>query len=114
MPMLLAKITLLFLTALISLIAVKRSTAAIRHLLCVCALAGSLVLPFTALLPARIITIRLPVITTVAASQAVARAQSWSPSGVILGLWAFGSIMLILRLAVGHWRIARLIRVDEI
>jgi TonB family protein len=109
MPMLLAKITLLFLTALISLIAVKRSTAAMRHLLCVCALAGSLILPFTALLPARAIAIPLPVSYTVA-SQAVARAQSWSPSGIILGLWAFGSIVLILRLAAGHWRIARLVR----
>jgi TonB family protein len=110
MPMLITKVTLLFFTALISLIAVKRSTAAMRHLVCVCALAGSLILPVTALLPARVIAIRLPVIYTVAASQAVTRAESWSPSGVILGLWAFGSIVLILRLVVGHWRISRLVR----
>jgi bla regulator protein BlaR1 len=110
MPMLLAKITLLFLAALITLLAVRRSTAALRHLLCVCALAGSLVLPVTALFPAHVIAIRLPAITAVAASQAMARAQSWSPSAAILGLWAFGCIVLIVRLAIGHWRITRLVR----
>jgi TonB family protein len=110
MPILIAKITLLFLAALIALFAAKRATAAMRHLLCVCALAGSLLLPLATLFPARVIAIRLPVIYTVAASQAVARAESWSPSGVILGLWAFGGLVLILRLAVGHWRIARLVR----
>ncbi len=110
MPMLIAKVTLLFLTAWILLIAVKRSTAAMRHLLCVCALAGSLILPLAALFPARVIAIRLPVIYTSAASHAVTRAESWSPSGVIFGLWAFGGLALILRLAFGHWRIARLVR----
>jgi TonB family protein len=110
MPMLIAKVTLLFLAALITLLAAKRATAAMRHLLCVCALAGSLILPLAALFAARVIEIRLPVIATVAASQAVARAQSWSPSGVIVGLWALGGLVLILRLAIGHWRIARLVR----
>jgi TonB family protein len=109
MPTLIAKVTLLFVAALIALFAAKRATAAMRHLLCVCALAGSLILPLTALLPARVIAIRLPVINTVAASQTVARAESWSPSGVLLGLWAFGCLVLIFRLAVGHWRVARLV-----
>jgi TonB family protein len=110
MPMLIAKVTLLFFTAWISLIAAKRSTAAMRHQVCVCALAGSLTLPFTALLPARVIAIRLPVIYTVAASQAVTRVAGWSPSGVILALWALGGLVLILRLAAGYWRISRLVR----
>jgi TonB family protein len=110
MPLLLTKVTLLFIAALITLFAAKRSTAAMRHLLCVCALAGSLILPLAALLPARVIAIRLPAIDAVAASQVVARAESWSPSGIIFGLWALGSGVLILRLALGHWRIARLIR----
>jgi TonB family protein len=110
MPMLLVKVTLLLLSALITLLAARRATAAMRHLLCVCALAGSLLLPLAALFPARVIAIRLPAIATVAASQAVARAQSWSPSGILLGLWAFGALVLILRLALGHWRIARLVR----
>ena len=60
MPTLLAKITLLFLVALTALFAAKRSTAAMRHLLCVCALAGSLILPVITLFPTRVIAIRLP------------------------------------------------------
>jgi TonB family protein len=110
MPMLLVKVTALFILALVTLLAAKRSTAAMRHLLCVCALAGSLILPFAALIPARVIAIRLPVIAAISSSQAVARAASWSPSRVILALWALGCVALILRLAIGHWRIARLVR----
>jgi TonB family protein len=110
MPMLIAKVTLLFLAALVALFAAKRSTAAMRHLLCVCALGGSLMLPVAALFPARVISIRLPAIAAVATSQAVARVESWSASRVILALWAFGSVVLILRLALGHWRIARVVR----
>jgi TonB family protein len=109
MPILIMKVTLLFLAALITLFAAKRATAAMRHLLCVCALAGSLLLPVTALFPARVIAVRLPTIT-IAASEVVARAESWSASRVIVGLWAFGALVLILRLAAGHWRIARLVR----
>ena len=84
MPVLLTKVTALFILALLTLLTAKRSAPAMRHLLCVCALAGSLVLPFAALIPARVIAIRLPVLAAISSSQAVARAESWSPSGVIL------------------------------
>jgi len=110
MPVLLTKVTLLFLAALIALLAAKRSTAATRHLLCVCALSGSLILPVATLFPARVITVRLPAIDAVVSSQAVARAESWSSSTVLFALWAFGCFVLILRLAIGHWRPARMIR----
>jgi TonB family protein len=110
MTMLLAKVTALFIVALVTLPIGKRSTAAMRHLLCVCALAGSLVLPLATLIPARVIAIRLPVMAVISSSQAVARAASWSPSRVILALWALGCISLILRLMIGHRRIARLVR----
>jgi TonB family protein len=110
MPVLLTKVTLLFIAALIALLAAKRSTAATRHVLCVCALAGSLILPVTSLLPVRVIAIRLPAIDTVASAQAVARAESWSSSTVLFAVWAFGCFVLILRLAIGHWRVARLVR----
>jgi TonB family protein len=105
-----ARVTLLFIAVLIALFASKRATAAMRHLLCVCALAGSLLLPITALFPARLIAIRLPAIDAVAASHTVARAANWSSSGILLAMWAFGCGILLLRLAIGHWRIARLIR----
>jgi TonB family protein len=110
MPMLLTKVTALFIVALVTLPVGKRSTAAMRHLLCVCALAGSLILPFATLIPARVIAIRLPVIAAISSSQAVARAESWSTSRVLLVLWALGCVALILRLAIGHWRVARLFR----
>jgi bla regulator protein blaR1 len=110
MPVLLTKITLLFIAALIALLPAKRLTAATRHLLGIFALAGSLLLPLTMLAPARIVTIHLPAIEAVASSQAVARAESWSSSTVLFSLWAFGCTALVLRLAIGHWRISRLIR----
>jgi TonB family protein len=110
MPMLLTKVTALFIVALVTLLAAKRSTAAMRHLLCVCALAGSLILPFATLIPEKVIAIRLPAIAAISSSQAVARAASWSPSRVVLALWALGCIVLIFRLAIGHWRVARLVR----
>jgi TonB family protein len=110
MPILLIKITVLFIAALAILPAMKHATPALRHLLCVCALAGSLLLPAAVLIPARVLMIPLPTAGIVITSQAVARAQSWSLSAMILGLWAFGCMVLILRLAIGHWRIARLVR----
>jgi TonB family protein len=110
MPMLLIKVTALFITALVTLLAAKRSTAAMRHLLCVCALAGSLILPLATLIPARVIAIRLPVIAAISSSQAVARAESWSLSRIIVALWILGCMVLLLRLAIGHWRVARLVR----
>lgn len=110
MPVLLTRVTLLFIATLLALVASKRATAAMRHLLCVCALAGSLLLPLTALFPTRLIAIRLPVIGHAAASRAVTQAAGWSPSAVIFAVWAFGGCVLILRLVIGHWRIAQLIR----
>ena len=104
------RVTLLFMAVLIALFASKRATAAVRHLLCVCTLVGSLLLPVTALFPARLIAIRLPAIDAVAASHTVARAANWSSPGILLAMWAFGCGILLLRLAIGHWRIARLIR----
>jgi TonB family protein len=110
MPMLLVKVTVLFIVALLTLPVGKRSTAAMRHLLCVCALAGSLILPFATLIPTRVIAIRLPVIfTAISSSQAVARAETWSTSRILLALWALGCMVLIIRLAIGHWRISRLV-----
>jgi TonB family protein len=108
--MLLAKVTALFIVALLTLPVAKRSTAAMRHLLCVCALAGSLILPFATLIPAKGIAIRLPVIAAISSSQALARAETWSTSRILLAFWALGSMALLLRLAIGHWRIARLVR----
>lgn len=110
MPMLLAKVTVLFTAALLALFAWKRATAVTRHLLCVCALAGSLLLPITALFPPSVIAIRLPVMAGVVASRTVGHAGSWTSSSVLFAVWGFGALVLLIRLAVGHWRIGQLVR----
>ncbi len=113
MPLILLKVTVFFTAALALLYFAKRATAAMRHLLCVCALAGSMLIPLTALVPSRMsgaFAIRLPVIDISATGHTMARVASWSPSTLILTVWALGSIVLLIRLAVGHLQIARLIR----
>lgn len=110
MPMLLIKVTALFILALASLLAAKRSTAAMRHLVCVCALAGSLILPLAALFPEKVTAIRLPAFTAISSSRAAARAGNWQASRLLLAFWALGCVTLLLRLAIGHSRVARLVR----
>jgi TonB family protein len=110
MLVLIAKVTVLFTAGWIALVATQRSSAAIRHLMCFCVLAGSLILPVAALLPARVPGIRLYAIDVMLTSHAVTRAANWSPSAVIFGCWALGSAILLLRLATGYRRIATLMR----
>lgn len=113
MPLILLKVTVFFAAAFGLLYFSRRATAAMRHLLCVCALAGSMLIPLTALIPSRVssaFAIRLPAIDVTATGHAMARVASWSPSTLILAMWALGSIVLLIRLAIGHLQIARLIR----
>jgi TonB family protein len=108
---LLVKITLLFLAGLIALLTTRRATAGMRHLLCVCTLAGSLILPLAALLPTKTIAFRLTSINAaVARSQTIGRSSLWPSSNVLLALWAIGTALLLLRLGIGYWRIRRAIR----
>src|SRR5215831_11254916 len=105
MLLVLFKVTAFFAVAIALFYVSRRATAATRHLLCACALAGSLLIPFTALIPSRVSTalaIRLPAVDATAAGHAMARAASWSPSSLILWLWAVGTIVLLIRLAIGH------------
>jgi TonB family protein len=107
---LLAKVTLLFLAGLVALLTTRRATAGMRHLLCACTLAGSLILPLAVLLPTKAITFRLTSVNAaVARSQAIGRSSLWPSSNVLLALWAIGSALLLLRLGIGYWRIRRAI-----
>ncbi|HEX4136956.1 MAG TPA: M56 family metallopeptidase [Bryobacteraceae bacterium] len=108
--LLLAKVTLLFLVTLSALLASKRSAASIRHLLCFCALTGSLLLPITNLFPTHVIAVRVPLIDTIAVSSGVTQNATWSAYNLLLGLWTFGCFVSIVRLAAGHWRTRKLIR----
>lgn len=111
MIMLLAKVTLLFLAGLLTLLTTRRATAGMRHLLCVCTLAGSLILPLALLLPMKTIAFRLaPINAAVARSQAIGRSSLWPSLNVVLTVWAIGTALLLLRLAIGYWRISRVIR----
>jgi TonB family protein len=108
---LLIKVTLLFLAGLIALLTTRRATAGMRHVLCVCTLTGSLILPLAALLPTKTITFRLaPINAAVARSQAIGRSSLWPSSNVLLALWAIGTVLLLLRLGIGYWRIRAAIR----
>ncbi len=113
LALVLAKVTLFFAAALGLLPFSKPATAAMRHLLCVCALAGSLLLPLAALIPSRMsaaFAIRLPAVDVTSTGHAMARAANWPPSALILSIWALGGIALLIRLAIGHLQMARLVR----
>ncbi len=108
---LLLKVTVLFLAGLMALLATRKSTAAMRHTLCVCTLAGSLLLPLTSLIHANAIAVRLaPIGIVVAGSRAIRRAVVWPSSAMIPALWLTGCAILLLRLAIGYWRIRQTIR----
>lgn len=107
----LVKVTLLFGAGLLALLLARKSTAAVRHMLCVCTLAGSLLLPLTMLVPTNAIAVRLAPIGIVAAgSRAIARATAWPSASLLLALWLAGCSILLLRLAVGHWRLRQIVR----
>ncbi len=110
----LIKVTLLFLAGLFALLAARRATAGMRHLLCVCTLAGSLILPLAVLLPTKTIAFRLTSINAaVARSQAIGRSALWPSAHVLPAVWAIGTALLLLRLGIGYWRIHRAIRSAE-
>ena len=98
---LLVKVTLLLAAGLIALLTTRRATAGMRHLLCVCTLAGSLILPVAALLPTKTITVRLTSINgaRVARSQAIGRSSLGMAvvQMCFFALWAIGTAFLLLR-----------------
>ncbi len=113
MPLILAKITVFLAAALALQFFSNRGSAALRHFFCVCALVGSLLIPFAALIPSRVSTafaIQLPDINADLTGHAIAGVAGWSPSALILGIWMTGVVSLLIRLAIGHLQTARLIR----
>jgi TonB family protein len=104
MTVLLLKVTVLFSAGLIALLLTRRSTAAMRHLLCFCALAGSLVLPLAALLPSKAVTFRLAAVDSIARSATFTGSSAWAPSKLLPELWALGTALLLFRLSIGFWR----------
>lgn len=110
--LILIKVTVLFALALAALRIAKRSPAAMQHLNCVCALAGSLLIPLSFFIPSRAVSafaIRLPAIAATAAGRTISHAVAWVPSRIVLAIWLVGSALFLIRLAVGHWRMSRIV-----
>jgi TonB family protein len=115
MTTLLLKITGLFLTGLLALLISRQSSAAMRHRLCVYTLAGSLFLPFAALLPPAHVSFRLFSLgANDVTSRPVANVAGLPARDIFFALWALGTVCLLLRLALGYWRIHQLIRRAEV
>jgi TonB family protein len=114
MPGLLLKVTVLFTAGLLTLFAARRSTAAVRHLICLCALAGSLLLPAAAFLPSKIVPIRLPAIDVTGLTLSTTPGAHWPAASTLLAIWACGTTLFLIRLGIGYWRIHRLIRAATI
>jgi TonB family protein len=110
MIILLIKVTLLLSAGLLALAAARRSTPAMRHLFCVCALSGCLLLPAAALLPSRAITIPTAALNAVVVgSSKPGHAELWPWQSILAVLWAAGAAFLLLRLLFGYWRVARMV-----
>jgi TonB family protein len=108
---LLLKVTILLLAGLVALLATRNSTAANRHLLCLCVLAGSMLLPLGALVRVKPISFRTQALdAAVRQSPVMNQAAALPWHSIILAVWAFGTMLLILRLVIGYWRISRLMR----
>lgn len=105
MILLLLKVTVLLAGVLAILPLLGRATAGMRHLLCALALGGALLLPVTMLYAPHAIAVTLPVVF-----QATASAKAGSVSTSQWPWWAAGTVMLLLRLAIGYWRLSRVAR----
>lgn len=112
MIILLLKVTGLFALALVSLSLLRRSSAAMRHVVCLCALIGALFLPLTLLAPPEVNAFRIGPSTVFSASRTVTHATApWATSTVLMAVWILGSGFLLIRIVIGYLMISRLLRV---
>ncbi len=112
MILLLGKVTLLFSLALGGQAILRHSSAAIRHLICACALCGALLLPLTVLAPPsagifHIETISFDVHGTGSSNQPLLW-PSWTGMAVVI--WTAGCAILATRIALGYLAVARLVK----
>jgi TonB family protein len=111
---LLLKVSVLFSLALCCLPLMRRSTAALRHLVCALALSGALVFPLALAIAPRAIQLHLPIVFITSAATVASAAPRNFPLFTILGaLWAFGTIALLARLALGFVRMSQIVRTAE-
>jgi len=108
MIILLLKVTLAAALALALEPLLRRRGAAIRHLLCSTAVAALLLIPVTLAIGPAATPIPTPVVIRLAVTAAsrASRAPDWLR--VFETVWACGSLLLLVRLALGHFAAARL------
>lgn len=111
MIVLLVKITLLLALALGLQALLRGSSAAIRHLICVCALAGVLLLPLTLLAPFDAPVFRITTLSIAGSNRAVV-AGAGHPAllRTLAGIWMTGAMLLLLRIAAGYFAVSHLLR----
>jgi len=111
MLVLLLKLTLLLALALAIQPLLRRSSAAARHLVCACALAGALLLPLTLLTPLQTGAFRIDTTSLLSISrQATQTTAQWPLGRILVILWVLGSTLLLLRIALGYLMLSRLLR----
>jgi TonB family protein len=110
MIVLLLKITLLLALALASQMPLRRSSAAMRHTVCWCALAGAFLLPLTLLAPPDAGAFRIDTSAILSASRGARLTTArWPITAVLAIVWAFGSGLLLLRIVLGYAALRRLL-----
>jgi TonB family protein len=106
---LLLKVTVLFLAGLALLEFAGRSSPAVRYLICLSTIGGSLAILATAFLPDAAVTIHMPASAELI-SGGHARTAGLSLLGWVATIWACGCALLLLRLPIGYmvlWRVRR-------
>jgi len=112
MIVLLLKVTALLAIAFASLPLLRGASAAMRHTVCACALAGTLLLPLSLLAPpsAGVFNIQTDAVRVISRA-AISQPAHWPPlSNVFAVLWAAGAAIFMVRIAIGYLTLGRLLR----
>jgi TonB family protein len=113
MILLLLKATAMFALALAAQPLLQRFSAALRHLICLAALCGALVLPLSLAVPPRAAAFRIVVPLAASVTRATVSARGWRWSEIALGIWLCGAVFALARLAAGHLALRKLLREGE-
>ena len=108
--MLLLKSTLVFAAGLVMLRMARRAPASLRHAISLYALALPMLLPVALLMPARGEVFRISVGAAGVSRATASTAASFSWLAWLVGIWAFGAVIVLLRVAAGYWQMARVRR----
>ena len=108
MILLLLKVTLLFALTLALTATLRRSSAALRHLLCAAGLAGSLLLAVTLLAPTQTAVFHINAVAAATTARLTPAARSMVLP--FAWLWFAGACVLLARLAIGYRRLAAVLR----